>query len=157
MHTIKLHNGHIQLISVYMTIIVIKFFHFWALFSAGGIGVGGAVVQSVYIKEGKIPEPHLGKAFRILGFVGLVSIATLWITGMILAQSLYGGFSINIAFTVKIIGAAIVLIMSCVSNFHVYKSFKNQSPPNSKLMKMMMSLSRIGLVLAIGGAAIAFI
>ena len=140
-----------------MTIIIIKFLHFLALFAAGGIGVGGAVVQSAYIKEGKIPEPHLGKALRILGFVGLASIATLWITGMILAQSLYGGYSINTAFTIKIIGAAIVLIGSCISNFHVYKSFKNQSPPNPKLMKMMMSLGRFGLILALGGAAAAFL
>jgi|TARA_B110000114_G_C14813425_1_gene285616 hypothetical protein len=140
-----------------MEIIILKFFHFLALFAAGGIGLGGAVIQSIYVKEGKIPEPHLGKAFRILGFVGLGSIITLWVTGMILAQSLYGGFLINSAFMVKIVGAAIVLIVSCISNFHVYNSFKNQFPPNSKLMKHMMSLSRIGLVLAIGGAAIAFI
>lgn len=140
-----------------MAIIIIKFFHFLALFAAGGIGVGGAVVQSIYIKEGKTPEPHLGKAFRILGFVGLISIATLWITGMILAKFLYGSFSINTAFTVKIIGAAIVLIASCISNFHVYKSFKNQSPPNPKLMKKMMTIGRSGLVLALGGAAVAFI
>ncbi|MDB9777017.1 hypothetical protein OAB63_04580 [Alphaproteobacteria bacterium] len=140
-----------------MVIIILKFFHFLALFSAGGIGVGGAIVQSVYIKEGKVPEPHLGRAFRILGFIGLISIVTLWITGVILAQLLYGGFSINIAFTIKIIGAATILIVSCISNFHVFSSFKNQSPPNTKLMKKMMVIGRSGLVLALGGAAVAFI
>lgn len=140
-----------------MAIIVLKFLHFLALFSAGGIGVGGAIVQSVYIKEGKVPEPHLGKAFRILGFIGLISIIILWISGMVLVKLLYGSFSINIAFTIKIIGAATILIVSCISNFHVFAAFKNQSPPNTKFMKKMMVIGRSGLVLALGGAAVAFI
>ena len=121
-----------------MEIIILKFFHFLALFAAGGIGLGGAVIQSIYVKEGKIPEPHLGKAFRILGFVGLGSIITLWVTGMILAQSLYGGFLINSAFMVKIVGAAIVLIVSCISNFHVYNSHFNTSLTSLKFFSNLL-------------------
>ncbi len=139
-----------------MTIAIIKFFHFAALFAAGGIGVGGAIVQTIYVKEGKVPEPHLSKALKILGFVGLGSIIILWITGMLLAKFIYGGLSINLAFTFKVLGAAIVLLSSCVSNFYIYYSFKNKTPLNKKLMKTMVIMGRLGLLAALVGAAIAF-
>ena len=51
--------------------VILKLLHYLSIFAAGGIGVGGAVIQSIYTKANKIPEPHLGKSFRVLGIIGL--------------------------------------------------------------------------------------
>ena len=44
-----------------MIVFICKFLHLISLFIAGGGGIGNAVIQSIYKKEGKIPEPHLAK------------------------------------------------------------------------------------------------
>ena len=139
-----------------MTIIILKFFHFLAIFVGGGIGIGGAVVQSAHIKAGEPPRPHVAKALRTLGLLGLGAIAVLWLTGMVLALSIYGGLAINGAFHVKLTGATIMVAASAYANFHIHDKASEQQPPNMKVMKTMTSLTRLGLVLALGGAAAAF-
>mgnify|MGYP003312549476 CR=1 FL=1 len=49
-----------------MIIYICKFLHLISLFIAGGGGIGSAVIQSIYKKEGKVPEPHLAKGFKVL-------------------------------------------------------------------------------------------
>ena len=66
---------------VYMFLFVCKFLHLISLFVAGGGGIGSAVIQSIYKKEGKVPEPHLSKGFQILAFLSLLAILTMWVTG----------------------------------------------------------------------------
>ena len=139
-----------------MSIAILKFFHFLAIFVGGGIGIGGAVIQSAHIKAGEPPRPHVAKALRLLGLLGLVAVVVLWLTGMILAASLYGGMGINTAFHVKLLGAAILLGGISCMNLHVFKQASANQPPNVKLMKIMSSINRFGLVLALGGAAVAF-
>ena len=95
-----------------MTLIVLKFLHYLAIVSSGGVLVGSGVIQSVYAKANQVPDIQVGKILRILGFVGLGSLLILWITGIFLSSLIYGGFSVNSAFTVKIIAAAFLLIIS---------------------------------------------
>jgi hypothetical protein len=64
-----------------MIVFICKFLHLISLFIAGGGGIGNAVIQSIYKKEGKIPEPHLAKSFRILAFISLIAVMTMWVTG----------------------------------------------------------------------------
>ncbi|MCH2555533.1 MAG: hypothetical protein MK030_09735, partial [SAR116 cluster bacterium] len=59
-------------------------------------------------------------------------------------------------FHVKLLGAAIVLFISAYANLHVYQKNKAKRPPNGALMKRLVQAGRVGLVLAIGGAAVAF-
>ena len=87
-----------------MLVIGLKFLHFLALFAAGGLGIGGAIVQSALIKAGQAPSAALGRALRLLSIIGLIAIVTLWITGVGLAHALYGGLGINTAFGIKLGG-----------------------------------------------------
>ena len=135
-----------------MIVFLLKFFHIIGLFIAGGGGVGNAVIQSIYRKEGKIPEPHLAKGFRTLAFISLIALIVIWITGIALTISIYGSFNLGWSFHVKLLGASLILISITYANLHLRKSAQNQNPPNQKLLKYTASIARTGLVLAIAGA-----
>lgn len=134
----------------------LKILHYFSILFAGGVMVGSTVVQSAYARAGEMPPPFICKAFALLGYIGLASIVTLWVTGIGLAHMLYGGLGINGAFHVKLLGAAVVLGISIIGNLHVHRSMKAKQPPNAALMKRLVQLGRGGIVLAICGAAIAF-
>ena len=105
-----------------MFLFVCKFLHLISLFVAGGGGIGSAVIQSIYIKEGKAPEPHLSKGFKILAFLSLLAILTMWVTGVILVIYIYGSFALGWTFHMKLFGATLVLISLTFINFHLYNS-----------------------------------
>ena len=137
-------------------VVILKFFHFLALFFAGGIGIGGSVVQSVHLKAGQAPSPLIGKSIRILAFLGLIALFVIWLTGIGLHHIIYGGSFINHAFTVKLVAAGLLLLLSAIGNFHLYKSAKAQTPPNPAIMKPLLQGQRAALVVVLLGAAIAF-
>ena len=139
-----------------MILIIIKFLHYLAIVFAGGVLVGGGVIQSVYTKENKVPDLHVSKILKLLGYIGLISLIILWISGILLSNIIYGGFSINRAFTIKIIAAGFLLGISIFVNFHVYNSSKKQTPPNKTVMKIATMIGRGLLVIVLIGAAVAF-
>ena len=140
-----------------MTIIVtLKFIHYLAIVFAGGVLVGGGVIQSVYARVNQIPDLTTAKILKLLGYIGLISLIILWISGIILSINLYGGFIINSAFTIKIIAAGILLGLSAFVNFHVYNSSKNNLPPNKTIIKIATMTGRGLLVIVLITAAIAF-
>ncbi len=129
-----------------MIIYICKFLHLISLFIAGGGGIGSAVIQSIYKKEGKVPEPHLAKGFKVLAFLSLLAIITMWVTGIIL-----------LAFHMKLFGASLILITAIFINIHLYVSARKSLSPNQKYIKNSGSLSRLGLILAITGAIGSFV
>lgn len=135
-----------------MIVFICKFLHLISLFIAGGGGIGNAVIQSIYKKEGKIPEPHLAKSFRILAFISLIAVITMWVTGIILVILIYGSFNLSWSFHVKLLGATLILLTGLLMNVHLKKCSQKQIPPNQQVMKYSASLARLGLVLAIAGA-----
>tara|TARA_B100001029_G_C15038199_1_gene441650 strand:+ start:1233 stop:1655 length:423 start_codon:yes stop_codon:yes gene_type:complete len=139
-----------------MILIIIKFLHYLAIVFAGGVLVGGGVIQSVYTKANEVPNLHVSKILKLLGYIGLASLIILWITGLLLSNIIYGGFSINSAFTIKIMAAAFLLGISIFVNLHVYNASKRQIPPNKKIMKIATMSGRGLLVIVLIGAAIAF-
>ena len=140
-----------------MTIIVIlKFIHYLAIVFSGGVLVGAGVIQFVYKNVNQIPDLTTAKILKLLGYIGLVSLIILWISGIILSINLYGGFIINSAFTIKIIAAGILLGLSSFVNFHVYSSSKNNLSPNKTIMKIATMSGRGLLVVVLISAAIAF-
>ena len=140
-----------------MTIIVtLKFIHYLAIVFSGGVIVGGGVIQSVYAKVNQIPDLTTAKILKLLGYIGLISLVTLWISGIILSINLYGGFIINSAFTIKIIAAGFLLGLSAFVNFHVFNSSKNNLPPNKTIIKIATMSGRGLLVIVLIAAAIAF-
>ena len=136
--------------------VILKTLHYFSILFAGGVTVGGAVIQVAYLKAGETPPPYIGKAFAVLGYIGLGSVVTLWVTGIGLSHLIYGSLAINGAFHVKLLGAAIVLFISAYANLHLYQALKAKRPQNGVLMKRLVQAGRVGLVLAIGGAAVAF-
>ena len=140
-----------------MIVFICKFLHLISLFIAGGGGIGNAVIQSIYKKEGKIPEPHLAKSFRVLAFISLIAVIVMWVTGIILAILIYGSFNLGWSFHVKLLGATLILLTSLLINVHLKKCSQNQIPTNQTLMKYSASLARLGLILAIAGAIGTFV
>ena len=140
-----------------MIIYICKFLHLISLFIAGGGGIGSAVIQSIYIKEGKVPEPHLAKGFKVLAFLSLLAIITMWVTGIILLLVIYGSFNLGWAFHMKLFGASLILITAIFINMHLYVSARKSLSPNQKYIKNSGSLSRLGLILAIAGAIGSFV
>ncbi|MBD1147882.1 hypothetical protein IDH28_03515 [Pelagibacterales bacterium SAG-MED31] len=139
-----------------MSLIFLKFFHYLAIIFAGGVLVGGGLIQSIFTRSNQVPDKTVGKVLKILGYLGLASLIILWITGILLSNLIYGGFAINTAFTIKIIGAAILLILSFIVNIHVYNSSKNNEPPNKSIMKFATMSGRGLIIVVLLGAAIAF-
>ena len=138
------------------TIILLKFIHYIAIVFSGGVLVGTGVIQSVYTKANQIPDLTTAKVLKLLGYIGLVSLIVLWISGIILSINLYGGFNINSAFTIKLIAAGILLGLSALVNFHVFNSSKNNFPPNKTIMKIATMSGRGLLIIVLIAAAIAF-
>ena len=137
-------------------IITLKFIHYLAIVFSGGVLVGGGVIQSVYAKTNQIPDLNTAKILKLLGYIGLISLIVLWISGIVLSINLYGGFIINSAFTIKIIAAGILLGLSSFVNFHVFNSSKNNLPPNKTIMKIATMSGRVLLIIVLISAAIAF-
>ena len=137
-------------------IITLKFIHYLAIVFSGGVLVGGGVIQSVYAKTNQIPDLNTAKILKLLGYIGLISLIVLWISGIVLSINLYGGFIINSAFTIKIIAAGILLGLSAFVNFHVFNSSKNNLPPNKTIMKIATMSGRVLLIIVLISAAIAF-
>ena len=139
-----------------MSLIFLKFIHYLAIVFSGGVLVGSGLIQSIYTKANQVPDLIVAKVLKILGYIGLAALIVLWITGILLTNLIYGGFSINLAFTIKIICAAILLILSFLVNIHVYNSSKNNQSPNKSIMKIA-TMSGRGLILGVLiSAAIAF-
>ena len=139
-----------------MSLIFLKFIHYLAIVFSGGVLVGSGLIQSIYTKANQVPDLIVAKVLKILGYIGLAALIVLWITGILLTNLIYGGFSINLAFTIKIICAAILLILSFLVNVHVYNSSKNNQSPNKSIMKIA-TMSGRGLILGVLiSAAIAF-
>ena len=140
-----------------MTVIIaFKLIHYLAIVFSGGVLVGGGVIQSVYAKANQIPDLTTAKILKLLGYIGLISLIVLWISGIILSINHYGGFIINSAFTIKIIAAGFLLGLSSFINFHVFNSSKNNLPPNKTIMKIATMSGRGLLVIVLIVAAIAF-
>ena len=114
------------------------------------------MIQSVYAKANQIPDLTTAKILKLLGYIGLISLIVLWISGIVLSINLYGGFIINSAFTIKIIAAGILLGLSTFVNLHVFYSSKNNLPPNKTIMKIATMSGRGLLIIVLISAAIAF-
>ncbi len=138
------------------TIILLKFIHYLAIVFSGSVLVGSGVIQSVYKKANKIPDLITAKVLKLFGYIGLISLIVLWISGIILSINLYGGFNINSSFTIKLIAASLLLGLSFFVNLHVFNSSKNNFPPNKTIMKIATMSGRGLLIIVLITAAIAF-
>ncbi len=135
-------------------IIGLKFFHYLALFLAGGVGVGNAVVAKTHMAAGIAPAPPVQAAMMKLARLGLASIILIWLTGLALVQSVYGTYDLGWAFHMKLFGATTLLAAIAYLNIHLSKSAAASVPPNPTVMKIIPMVARTSLVLVLLGIAI---
>ena len=139
-----------------MSLVFLKCLHYLAIVFSGGSLVGGGLINSIFTKANKVPDIYVAKVLKILGYIGLISLITLWLTGMFLSHIIYGGFSVNEAFNVKILAAALLLIISFLVNIHIYNSSRKKNPPNKSIIKFAAISGRILILIVLLAAAIAF-
>ncbi|MCE2517561.1 MAG: hypothetical protein J4F41_06975 [Alphaproteobacteria bacterium] len=135
-------------------IIGLKFFHYLALFLAGGLGVGNSVKAKAHMKAGQPPTPPVQATMMTLARLGLAAIIILWATGIALVYLVYGSFDLGWAFHMKLLGATLLLITIFTLNIHLADSAKKGTPPNPKFMAMVPMVARSSLVLVLLGVAI---
>lgn len=138
-----------------MTVIAaLKFFHYLGLFLAGGLGVANGLLAKSHAKSGIAPAAPVQATMMTLARLGLAAIILLWITGLGLQHTIYPGGGLGWAFSMKLIGATILLLTIAYLNFHLTTSAKAGKPPHPTVMKMAPMLSRGALVLVLAGIAI---
>ncbi len=135
------------------SIIIYKFFHYLALFLAGGLGVANALLAKT-IKGRDAPAPPVQATMMTLARIGLLAIIILWATGIALTYQIYGSFALGWAFHLKLLGASLLLIVICFLNIHLSQCAKKGVPPNPKLTKIVPMIARPSLALALIGVAI---
>ena len=133
-----------------------KTLHFLSLWVAGGIGVGGWVIQHMHAKAAARPTLDVVKSLRLLGLLALISVMTLWVTGYLMANAIYGGLPSIGAFHVKLLGASAVLIGSAGTNLETLRSIRRQAPPRAQVMNTLAWIVRGGLLVVLVATAIAF-
>ena len=139
-----------------MSLIFLKCLHYLAIVFSCVTLVGGGLINSVFKKVNKVSDFYVAKVIKILGYIGLISLIVLWLTGILLSNIIYGGFSINEAFNVKILAAASLLIISFFINIHIYHSSKKKKSPNKNIIKIATISGRILILIVLFAAAIAF-
>ena len=138
-----------------MTLIVgFKFFHYLALFLAGGLGVANGLLAKAHLAAGQPPAPPVQATMMTLARLGLFAIILLWITGIALGYQLYGGLSMGWAFHMKLLGATILLGAIAFLNYHLTARRKAGLPPDQMVMKLIPVAARGSLVLVLLGIAI---
>ena len=62
-------------------LVFLKTLHFISLWAAGGLGVGGWVLQHVHKRKGQRPSVEVVQSIRVMGVLALIAVLALWITG----------------------------------------------------------------------------
>ena len=135
-------------------IIILKFFHYLALFLAGGLGVANAMLFKNHQKADTPPAPPVRKTMMTLARLGLIAIIILWVTGIALTHKIYGSFALGWAFHLKLFGASTLLCVVAFLNLHVTQQARAGNPPSSSVMRMVPAITRISLVLVLIGVAV---
>ena len=135
-------------------IVGLKFFHYLSLFLAGGLGVANGMLASAHAKAQMPPAPPVQATMMKLARLGLAAIILIWLTGIGLYQALYAGQDLSWAFSMKLIGATVLLGAVAFINIHLTSSAKKGTPPNPTVMKVTPMFARASLVLILLGIAI---
>ena len=135
-------------------VVTYKFFHYLALFLAGGLGVANGLLAKNHQKADMPPAPPVQKTMMTLARLGLLAIVILWITGLALTYEIYGSFSLGWAFHMKLLGASLLLLAISFLNFHLSQSAKNATAPNPTVLKLIPMIARGSLALVLIGIAL---
>ncbi|MGC6530266.1 MAG: hypothetical protein ACON4G_04520 [Candidatus Puniceispirillaceae bacterium] len=135
-------------------VVILKFFHYLSLFLAGGLGVANGLLAREHVKAATPPAPPVPATMMKLARLGLVSLILIWLTGLGLYQALYQGVDLGWAFSMKLIGATLLLGAVAFLNIHLTQSARAGKPPHPTVMKVTPMVSRGSLILVLAGIAI---
>lgn len=135
-------------------IITLKFFHYLALFLAGGLGVANGMLAKAHAAAAMPPAPPVQATMMKLARLGLGAIILIWLTGLGLHHAIYQGADLGWAFQMKLFGATLLLGAVAFLNFHLSQSAKQGTQPNPTVMKVIPMIARGSLVLILVGIAI---
>ena len=137
-------------------IVLLKTLHFVSLWAAGGIGAGGWILQHIHAKNGARPTLEVVQALRMMGLLALICVVVLWVTGYLLAVSIYGGLPSIEAFHAKLLAAALVLFGSLGTNLETLRSMRAGTPPRANVMTRLAWTVRASLLAVLVLTALAF-
>ena len=135
-------------------IILLKFFHYISLFLAGGLGVANGLLAREHAKAATPPAPPVQATMMKLARLGLFALILIWLTGIGLYHALYQNVDLGWAFTMKLIGASLLLGAVAFLNIHLTQSARKGTPPHPTVMKVTPMIARGSLVLVLAGIAI---
>ncbi|MGC6517328.1 MAG: hypothetical protein ACON49_04810 [Candidatus Puniceispirillaceae bacterium] len=130
-------------------VITLKFFHYLALFLAGGLGVANGMLASAHAKAATPPAPPVQQTMMRLARLGLVALLLIWVTGLGLYHALYQDMPLSLAFGAKLLGASLLLGTVCMVNIHLSQSRKANRPPNQTFIRRLTMISRGALILVL--------
>ena len=135
-------------------IITLKIIHYVALFLAGGAGVANPLLIKAHKSSGIPPSNEVQQTMLKLVKLSLIAMILIWISGLWLALEIYGTLNMGWAFTVKIIGASILLISTITVNLYLINRAKMKAPPKEKFLKNLTVLNRLALLAVLTGISI---
>ncbi|MEE9313562.1 MAG: hypothetical protein V3V02_02845 [Rhizobiaceae bacterium] len=131
-----------------------KTFHFLFLVLGAGAGIGALFLNSAVKSAEGPPPPWVGKLRFQLVRTSLLSVILIWLTGLYLIFSFYGGWQPGLPFTLKMIAASLLLLGIIAANI-LLNLVRKTGTPNPLIPKLGMV--NVGLtILAVIFAVYAF-
>ncbi len=134
-------------------LVVLKVVHLYALIvgSLGGMGTGILMSRA----EGP-PTAQIASVLKLFKTFGMVSIALLWLTGLMLAWIDYGTLALGLAFYVKLVAATVLTALVIGSASIAARARGAGVPPDAALMEKLGKTSALMSLVAVVFAVIAF-
>ena len=126
---------------------LMKIVHFLALMGGGAAMIGNGLLMKKVMQAAGPPPDMVSATMKVIGMIGLVSILLLWITGVVMTAQL--GVGLDWEFAAKLIGATLVLGSVSAMSILSARAAKAGGPPDFAKMKMLASVARIGVLIAI--------
>jgi len=137
-------------------LIVLKIVHMFGLFAGGAAAIGNGLLLKKVIASNAPPPPMVAQTMRTIGRIGFAAILLLWISGLWLSLSTYDLSALGWPYWVKLVGATLVLVPVSMMTAIAVKAERSGTAPDLKRMKMLSSVARAGVFIAIVFGVIAF-
>lgn len=120
-------------------LVLAKFLHFLGLMLGAGAGFGSMIVARQIRASAGVPTPQLAALRPLFAHMGAIGIGLLWLTGLWLYLSKYGGAPLGGAFHAKLGVAALLLIVIVALNVVMTRARSKGVPPPAWLPVLGMT------------------
>ena len=134
-------------------LVVLKVIHLYALILGAMGGMGTGILMS---RADGPPSAQVVSVLKLFKTFGIVSIALLWLTGLLLVWIEFGTLALGLAFYVKLVAATVLTALIFGSASIAAKARGAGAPPDRALMEKLGKASALMSFVAIVCAVIAF-